>query len=177
MGILSKFIRKKEKKEDPRIASFFRLGILAFQQKDFKRSEKFFKQVLKIAPDHEDAKYNLKIVLMKEAKEAKKRIEERKKQRLNQSKQPTVQKEGLGASFKPPILVEEEKPRGEDDKLFYYRKFRLDSDATQDEIRDRLNKDFKKWRTRINSPDLKKRYEAEEMLNLISRAKRVLLQK
>ena len=46
-----------------------------------------------------------------------------------------------------------------------------------EEIKERINAEFRKWRTRINSPNIKMRYEAEEMLAIISQARRKLIKK
>jgi hypothetical protein len=59
--------------------------------------------------------------------------------------------------------------------MFYYKALRLDSDSTEEEIKERINAEFRKWRTRINSPNIRMRSEAEEMLAVISQARRKLL--
>jgi hypothetical protein len=63
----------------------------------------------------------------------------------------------------------------ERDEMFYFKALRLDSDSSQEEIKNRIDTEFRKWRTRINSSNIKMRSEAEEMLAIISQARRKLL--
>lgn len=177
--MLSFFKRKKKDPEhENRITMFLNAGIEYFKKKDYISSKKYFERVLEIEPANTEAENYMQVILNKIALEEKKRLS-----------QQQVQEDSDKTAFHgiPPMdvrvpsanlssqQIDKQGISGIKDRHYYYKVLRLDLNAAPEDIRDAIAMEFKKWRTRVNSPDINKRYEAEEMLNLISQAKRVLL--
>jgi len=172
----------KRKKKDPehenRITMFLNAGIEYFKKKDYISSKKYFERVLEIEPANTEAENYMQVILNKISLEEKKRFNQQQIQDDNdktafhglppmEQRQPPTD---LGNQ-----QINKQGISGIKDRHYYYKVLRLDLNAAPEDIRDSIALEFKKWRTRVNSPDINKRYEAEEMLNLISQAKRVLL--
>ena len=169
------FSSKKENKSDLKeikkkaSEKYYKMAVAYFKRKEYLSSKKYFQKVIEYDPDNKNAQYNLEIVLkkIKQQKDA-------KTAHKDNIPKPTK----AGGQQQP---VKQEKKRQSDRKskakgrTYYLQILALDQDASNEEITDKISKDFKKWRTRINSPDIKKRYEAEEMMSMISQAKRYLL--
>lgn len=192
MGIFSK---KKKQQEEPEIESqdvrskdeiFFEAGVAYFEKGEYKNSQKYFEKAVEANPDNEDAIHNLKVVMQKVILEEKrKRLE--KEQNLQEKAKETEARERIlneSSGYRvekvdsTPTKATSSPISTESDKLVeddYYSILGLPHDASQDEIKDKISEEFKKWRTRVNSPDLKKRYEAEQMMAIISKAKRKLI--
>lgn len=174
---------KKKAKIDTELESkikmFLNAGIEYFKKKDFSSSKKYFERVLEINPGNVEAENYLKVVISKIALEEKKKIQqlafEKENIEVSVPKMPVLDYRP-GQNTKSSINITDAKSLGDiQDKPYYYKLLRLESNAAQDDIKETIASEFKKWRTRVNSPDIAKRYEAEEMLNILSQAKRVLL--
>ncbi len=163
---------KKEKKSHldeiklKRSVQLYEAAVAYYKKKDYENSRKYFEKALQYDPSNKDISHNLMVVqkqiaLIEEENRAKK---EKKDKAINK----TLSQESEN------ILKQAANDDTKDD-LFYYKALRLDSDSTQEEIKERIDSEFRKWRTRINSPNIKMRSEAEEMLSIISQARRVLL--
>jgi len=167
--------KKKESEQDSKIKMFINAGIEYFRKRDYGSSRKYFERVLEIDPSNAEAQQYLDSVKAKIEHEENKKIRDR--QLLEESREQESSMQKLRKS--PPAETTSSKPEhviGETrDKMYYYKILRLELNAAPDDIREAIALEFKKWRTRVNSPDITKRYEAEEMLNIISQAKRVLL--
>ena len=142
-------------------------AVAYYKREEYENSKKFFEKALYYAPDNADAQHNLKTVIkriefIKEEKEAEKK---KKDQAVNKT---------LGKESTNILNIKSTEER---DERFYYKALRMDSDSSEEEIKERINAEFRKWRTRINSPNVKMRYEAEEMLAIISQARRKLVKK
>jgi tetratricopeptide (TPR) repeat protein len=149
-----------------RSAQLYEAAVAYYKRKDYENSRKYFEKALQYDPDNEDVRHNLMVVekqlaLIEEEARTKK---EKKDKAINKTLSQDSEE----------ILKEAANDESKDEK-FYYKVLRLDSDSTLEEIKERIDFEFRKWRTRINSPNIKMRSEAEEMLSIISQARRVLL--
>jgi len=166
MGFLFSKNKKNVKEREKEIDALFDAGNLYFEKGDFDNSKRYFEKVIELNPDHEDAIHNLTIVMQKilllEKKKHTPAVPPKRKVVSSLSKSQFGKKKGALNEAKT-----------ERDKFLNLLK--LDKIASEIEIKEKISEEFKKWRTRVNSPDLKKRYEAEEKLSLISQAKRTLL--
>jgi len=170
--------KKKDPEHDNRVTMFMNAGIEYFKKKDYPGSKKYFERVLEIEPTNTEAENYLQVILNRLALEEKKKLNNQQDFDDNDKTafhgipplEPRFPSSGAaGQQIDKPSIS------GIKDRHYYYKVLRLDLNAAQEDIRDTIAIEFKKWRTRVNSPDINKRYEAEEMLNLISQAKRVLL--
>lgn len=57
----------------------------------------------------------------------------------------------------------------------YYKLLALSQSATTEEIKEKLNKEMRLWQSRVNAPDLERRQRAEQMVQKLMDAQRVLL--
>ena len=170
------FSSKKENKSDLKeikkkaSEKYYKMAVAYFKRKEYLSSKKYFQKVIEYDPDNKNAQHNLEIVL--------KKIKQQKDTKTNHKANAP---KPVKAGGQKQQSIEQEKKRQPDRKpkakgrTYYLQILALDQDASDEEITDKISKDFKKWRTRINSPDIKKRYEAEEMMSMISQAKRYLL--
>ncbi|PID27226.1 MAG: hypothetical protein CR982_06420 [Candidatus Cloacimonadota bacterium] len=173
----SEAIKRKETSE-----KYFNAGVVYYEKKDFINSKKYFEKAVEIYPENRDAIHNLKIVMKRIVIEKKKRL--RKSQILNGS----LDKKSINKITQNRFSIDSEpsdskkntasdpnfsKPVEKKSDLLKF--FELDENSSNEEIKDKINKEFKKWRTKVNTSDLKKRYEAEKMLATISKARRKLI--
>lgn len=171
------FSKKKAeaKKRKELSKKYFSAAVAYFEKKDFISSKKYFEKAIELDPENENAIYNLKIVMKKIIIEKKKRM--KKSQILNGS----LNKDSINSMSKNRFSLdsnkssEKRRPKkiSSRDELLQF--LDLDRSASEEEMKLQINKQFKKWRTKVNTSDLKKRYEAEKMLSLISKARRVLI--
>lgn len=171
------FFKKKKKEEEKqkellnsKIEMFLSAGMAYYKKQEYTSAKKYFQKILTIDPGNENVQRYLK--------EALKREKQKKVESSSSSNIQFENKETTGISFAKTEKSEKKVANSNNqkkDKLYYYKVLRIDSDASEGEIKMRISHEFKKWRTRVNSPDLKTRYEAEEMLNIISQARRTLL--
>ncbi len=163
---------KKEKRSHldeiriKRSVQLYEAGVAYYKRKDYENSRKYFEKALQYDPDNEDIKHNLRVVekqatLIEEEARAKKEKKDKAINKTLSQESENILKQAADGDIK--------------DEKFYYKALRLDSDFTQEEIKSRIDSEFRKWRTRINSPNVKMRSEAEEMLAIISQARRILL--
>jgi len=176
MGIFSKLFSGKSNKENQLNKEsdvYFKAGEAYFKKSDYLNSKKFFEKALDIFPNHQNAIRNLEVVnnkikIVNSNKEKDKRhndgigFEERN---LNPRESSSV----LNTVKSDVANVKEE------DINYYYNFFNISRNYSNDEIKEVLSKEFRNWRTKINSPDPKKKYEAEDMLNKIAKARKILL--
>jgi len=171
MALFSKFFSKDKDKETSssssleevkkkKVVMYYNAGVAYYKKNDLLNSKKYFEKVISLDPENKNARHNLKVVLRKLRQEIEKR--EIRKAPKEKKRDTTTTKEKRKAPAKK-------------DKNYYYKMLKLEVGATKEEVRTKINQEFKKWRTRINSPDIKKRFEAEEMLAIISQAKRKIL--
>ncbi len=164
--------KKKEKRSHldeikiKRSLQLYEAAVAYYKRKDYANSRKYFEKALQYDPDNEEIKHNLRVVekqisLMEEETRAQK---EKKDKAINKT-----------LSQDSEDILKQAATEDAKDERFYYKALRLDSDSSQEEIKTRIDSEFRKWRTRINSPNIKMRSEAEEMLSIISQARRVLL--
>jgi len=176
MSIFDKIKDKFNKKSEPkshleeikikRSLQLYEAAVAYYKRKDYANSKKFFEKVLQYDPNNEDAKHNLLVV------EKQISLIDEDKRSKQEKKDSAVNKEMSQVSED---ILKEAANTEEKDEKFYFKALRLDSDASIEEIRNRIDSEFRKWRTRINSSNIKMRSEAEEMLAIISQARRVLL--
>jgi tetratricopeptide (TPR) repeat protein len=175
MSLFDKIKDKFKKKEvvshldeikKKRSIQLYEAAVAYYKRKDYENSRKFFEKALQYDPENEDARHNLRVVEKQIAL-----IEEEKVSR-QEKKDSAVNK--VLSQVSEDILKQAANSEDRDD-LFYYKALRLDSDSSQEEIKSRIDTEFRKWRTRINSSNIKMRSEAEEMLAIISQARRKLL--
>jgi len=176
MSLLDKIKNKLQNKKEPvshleeiklkRSSQLYEAAVVYYKRKDYENSRKFFEKALQYDPGNQDARHNLAVVLKQIAL-----IEEEKRNR-QEKKDSAINKV---MSQESEDILKEAANTQEKDNMFYLKALRLDSDSTQDEIIARVDSEFRKWRTRINSPNVKMRSEAEEMLAIISQARRKLL--
>lgn len=163
---------KKEKRSHldeikiKRSIQLYEAAVAYYKRKDYENSRKYFEKALQYDPDNEDIRHNLMVVekqmtLIEDDLKARK---EKKDKAINKT-----------LSQESEDILKEAANQETKDETFYYKALRLDSDSTIEEIKVRIDSEFRKWRTRINSPNIKMRSEAEEMLAVISQARRVLL--
>jgi len=147
---------------------YYKMAVAYFKRKEYLSSKKYFQKVIEYDPDNENAQHNLEIVL--------KKIKQQKDAKAN-NKNKILKPTQTGKQRQQSLEEKKEKQsdRQPKNRAYYLQVLALDRDASNEEISDKISKDFKKWRTRINSPDIKKRYEAEEMMSILSQAKRYLL--
>lgn len=149
-----------------RSSQLFEAGVAYYKKGDYKNSKKFFEKSLQYDNENNEARHNLQIVNKQlEQIDEDRRINEEKK---NNAVNKTLSQVSVD-------ILKEAASKQEKDDIFYYKALRLDSGSSEEEIRKRINSEFRKWRTRINSPNIKMRSEAEEMLAIISQARRRLL--
>ena len=155
---LDEIKRKKSQME-------YKKAVAYYKREEYENSKKFFEKALYYDPENADAQHNLKIVIKRIAhiKQEEKDKKKKKDKAVNKT---------LGSESANILNVNEVR-----DTRFYYKALRIDSDSSVEEITERVNAEFRKWRTRINSPNMKMRYEAEEMLAIISQARRKLIKK
>lgn len=149
-----------------RSLQLYEAAVAYYKKKDYENSRRFFEKALQYDPDNQDAKHNLNVVnrqieMMAEQKRSK---QEKKDNAINKTLSQVSED-----------ILKQAANSDEKDEMFYYKALRLDSDSTEEEIKERINAEFRKWRTRINSPNIRMRSEAEEMLAVISQARRKLL--
>lgn len=176
MSIFDKLKDKLQGKKHPvshldeikkkRSLQLYEAAVAYYKKKDYENSRRFFEKALQYDPENQDAKHNLNVVnrqieMMAEQK------------RSNQEKKDSAINKTL-SQVSEDILKQAANSEDKDER-FYYKALRLDSDSTEEEIRERINSEFRKWRTRINSQNIRMRSEAEEMLAIISQARRKLL--
>lgn len=142
-------------------------AVAYYKKEEYENSKKFFEKALYYDPENSDAIHNLKIVNKRIAFISEGKAAEKKKK--DQAVNKTLKIESSN--------ILNIKSTEERDARFYYKALRMDSDSSEEEIKERINAEFRKWRTRINSPNIKMRYEAEEMLAIISQARRKLIKK
>ncbi|MBN2788967.1 MAG: tetratricopeptide repeat protein [Candidatus Delongbacteria bacterium] len=142
-------------------------AVAYYKREDYENSKKFFEKALYYDPENTDAQHNLKVV-NKRIEHIKQEAAEKQKKK-DQAVNKTLEKESTN-------LLNIRSTEERDDR-FYFKALRMDSDSSEEEIKERINAEFRKWRTRINSPNIKMRYEAEEMLAIISQARRKLIKK
>lgn len=176
MSFLDKIKEKLQKKKETvshldeiklkRSAQLYEAAVVYYKRKDYENSKKFFEKALQYDPDNQDASHNLAVVIKQMAliEEEKRTKQEKKDNAINKI-----------MSQESEDILRDAASTEEKDNLFYLKALRLDSDSTQEEIVARVDSEFRKWRTRINSPNIKMRSEAEEMLAIISQARRKLL--
>ncbi|MGD9706121.1 MAG: tetratricopeptide repeat protein [Candidatus Delongbacteria bacterium] len=149
-----------------RSIQLYEAGVAYYKRKDYENSRKYFEKALQYDPENEDAKHNLRVVEKQIAL-----IEEEmrtKKEKKDKAVNKTLSQESES-------ILRQAADEDVKDEKFYYKALRLDSDFSHEEIKNRIDSEFRKWRTRINSPNVKMRSEAEEMLAIISQARRILL--
>ena len=175
MSLLDKLKEKFQKKpavshldeiKIKRSIQLYEAAVAYYKRKDYENSRKFFEKALQYDPENKDAQHNLSVVikqmsLIDEASKAK-----------QQKKDNAINKVMSQASED---ILREAASTEEKDNMFYLKALRLDKDSTQEEIIERIDSEFRKWRTRVNSPNVRMRSEAEEMLAIISQARRKLL--
>ncbi|MDA3886388.1 MAG: tetratricopeptide repeat protein [Candidatus Delongbacteria bacterium] len=144
----------------------YKKAVAYYKREEYENSKKFFEKALSFDPENTDAQHNLKIVIKRIA-HIQNEAEEKKK------KKDTAVNKTLSSESANILNIKSNEER---DERFYYKALRIDSDSSIEEITERINLEFRKWRTRINSPNIKMRYEAEEMLAIISQARRKLIQ-
>lgn len=176
MSFLDKIKEKLQKKKETvshldeiklkRSAQLYEAAVAYYKRKDYENSKKFFEKALQYDPDNQDASHNLAVVIKQMAL-----IEEER--RAKQEKKDNAINKVMSQASED--ILRDAASTEEKDNLFYLKALRLDSDSTQEEIIARVDSEFRKWRTRINSPNVKMRSEAEEMLAIISQARRKLL--
>lgn len=149
-----------------RSSQLYEAAVAYYKRKDYSNSIKFFEKALQYDPENQDIKHNLDVVTKQIAL-----IEEQNRAR-QEKKDNAVNKV---MSQESEDILREAANTEEKGNDFYLKALRLDSDSTQDEIVARIDTEFRKWRTRVNSPNVKMRSEAEEMLAIISQARRKLL--
>ncbi|MCG2760871.1 MAG: tetratricopeptide repeat protein, partial [Candidatus Delongbacteria bacterium] len=149
-----------------RSLQLYEAAVAYYKRKDYENSRKFFEKALQYDPENKDAKHNLAVVEKQMAliDEDKRTKQEKKDNAINKSLSQISED-----------ILKQAANTEEKDEAFYCKALRLDSDSTEEEIRSRINSEFRKWRTRINSQNIKMRSEAEEMLAIISQARRKLL--
>ena len=178
MGIFSKLFSGKKKNEHNLIKDsdvYFKAGEAYFKKNDYLNSKKFFEKALEIFPDHKKAIRNLDVV-------------NNKLKIINSNREKDkLHNEGLSQDEKNLSTSKESSNFGSLDQIdstnkandneinYYYNFFDIPRNITNDEIKEILAKEFRNWRTKINSPDPKKKYKAEEMLNKIAKARKILL--
>ena len=140
-------------------------AVAYYKRGEYESSKLFFEKALHYDPENADIQHNLKTVIkriahVKEEAEAK---QKKKDEAVNKT---------LSSESSNILNIKSNEER---DERFYYKALRIDSDSSAEEIKERINAEFRKWRTRINSPNMKMRYEAEEMLAIISQARRKLM--
>ncbi len=187
MGIFSGIFSKNNKKKvelSKESDVYFKAAEAYFKKRDYFNSKKFFEKALEINPQHQNAQRNLEVVNNKikiiSSNREKDKIHSKDKDFDNNNSNinlQTSQKTSKLKESKSSIIVDESISNGQDrlDAKYYYNYFNLDKSFSNEEIKDSLSKEFRSWRTKINSPDPKKKYEAEEMLNKIAKARKLLL--
>lgn len=174
MAFLSKFFQLFKSKKTPikknteQLETLYAAAIIYYKKKDYLNSRKYFQKALLLDPQNSKIIKNLQVTTKKLQQQLKKVENEKKEQKIENTSRKTGTKSN-DSSFDNIFIPQEDR-----DLKFYYKTLRIDSDASQEEISIRLNAEFRKWRTKVNSPNIKKRYEAEEMLAIISQAKRKL---
>lgn len=149
-----------------RSLQLYEAAVAYYKRKDYENSRKFFEKSLQYDPENQDAKHNLTVIEKQLAM-----IEDQKKSK--QEKKDNAVNKTL-SQVSEDILKQAANSEDKDER-FYYKALRLDSDSTMEEVESRINSEFRKWRTRINSQNIRMRSEAEEMLAIISQARRKLL--
>ena len=155
---LDEIKRKKSKVHYDQAVAYYKRG-------EYETSKQFFEKALLYDPENVDIQHNIKTVIKRIA-HIKQESEEKQKK-----KDKAVNKT-LSAESSNILNIKSTEER---DERFYYKALRIDSDSSAEEIKERVNAEFRKWRTRINSPNMKMRSEAEEMLAIISQARRKLI--
>ena len=172
--LFSIFKSKKNvvKKNTEQLETLYSAAIIYYKKKDYLNSRKYFQKALLLDPQNGKIIKNLQITNKKLQLQIEKNKTKKAKD-LTESKQEADTSSNNQNSFNlnDDIFIPEKKR----EKSFYFKTLRIDSDASNEEINIRLNAEFRKWRTKVNSPNIKKRYEAEEMLAIISQAKRKLI--
>jgi len=176
MSLFDKLKEKFQKKKDvvshldeikiKRSIQLYEAAVAYYKRKDYENSKKFFEKALQYDPENKDAQHNLSVVikqisLIGEANKAKQQKKDNAVNKVMSQDSENILKEAASTEEK--------------DNAFYLKALRLDNDSTQEEIIARVDSEFRKWRTRINSPNVRMRSEAEEMLAIISQARRKLL--
>ncbi|MBN1967987.1 MAG: tetratricopeptide repeat protein [Candidatus Delongbacteria bacterium] len=182
--MLSLFKNNKKNEKQKKIEEsemYFRAGVAYFEKKDLINSKRSFEKAILLNPENSDAIHNLKVVMKKILIEKKKNL--RKSQMLNGS----LNKESINNITKNKFGISSQEKKDIDDKQLslpnpdelsrnqILKILELPSDAVEEMIKEKINNEFKRWRTKVNTSDLKKRYEAETMLSILSKARRVLI--
>lgn len=149
-----------------RSLQLYEAAVAYYKRKDYENSKKFFEKALVYDPQNRDAAHNLDVV--------KKQIALIEEQKISKQEKKDSAINKTLSQVSEDILKQAANAEDKDD-MFYYKALRLDSDSSEEEIRARINSEFRKWRTRINSANIRMRSEAEEMLAIISQARRKLL--
>jgi tetratricopeptide (TPR) repeat protein len=175
MSIFDKIKEKFQKKEavshldeikKKRSIQLYEAAVAYYKKKDYENSRKFFEKALQYDPENQETLHNLRVVEKQISL-----IEEEK--RTKQEKKDSAVNKVLSQVSED--ILKQAANTDERDEMFYFKALRLDSDSSQEEIKNRIDTEFRKWRTRINSSNIKMRSEAEEMLAIISQARRKLL--
>ena len=157
---LDEIKKKKSQMEYMKAVAYYKRG-------EYENSKKFFEKALYYDSENADAQHNLEIVIKRIAYIAQEAKDKKKKKDRAVNKTLSTESSNI-------LNIKSTEERNE---RFYYKALRMDSDSSDEEIKERINAEFRKWRTRINSPNIKMRYEAEEMLAIISQARRKLIKK
>jgi len=170
--------KKKDPEQEKQVAMFLNAGIEYFKKKDYISSNRYFERVLEIEPANTQAENYIQVILNKIELEEKKRLNQ---QQIQEDKDKTAfngilpMEPRLTSADSSTQQIDRKGISGIQDRLYYYKVLRLDLNAAPEDIREAIAFEFKKWRTRVYSHDINKVHEAEQMLDLISQAKRVLL--
>ena len=103
----------------------YRKAVAYYKREDYENSKKFFKKALYYDPKNADAEHNLKIVIKRIAfiKEG----TDLKKKKKDQAVNKTLKKESTN--------ILNIKSDDERDERFYYKALRMDSDSSEEEIK------------------------------------------
>ena len=182
MGIFSKLFSRKKNKEqelDNESDVYFKAGEAYFKKNDYINSKKFFEKALEIFPDHKNALRNLEVVnnRLKIINSNKEKNQQHNSNRGFEERTSMKKSENNSFSKSENSNVDNAKSKNNDsyDADYFYSFFNIPKDYQDEEIKELLSKEFKNWRTKINSPNPSKKYEAEEMLNKIAKARKILL--
>ncbi|MFO7810909.1 MAG: hypothetical protein R6V47_06015, partial [Candidatus Delongbacteria bacterium] len=113
-----------------RSIQLYEAAVAYYKRKDYVNSKKFFEKSLQYNPENQDAKHNLTVVKRQiELIEEQKRSKQEKKDGAINRTLSQVSEDIL----KQAASTEEKNER------FYYKALRLDSDSTEEEIKNRIN--------------------------------------
>ena len=155
---LDEIKKKKSKVHYNQAVAYYKRG-------EYENSKQFFEKALHYDPENADIQHNLKTVVKRIA-HVKEEVD------AKQKKKDKAVNKTLASESSNILNINSTEER---DERFYFKALRIDTDSSAEEIEERINAEFRKWRTRVNSPNMKMRYEAEEMLAIISQARRKLI--